>query len=109
MNQLLLGIKNTLKGELGYIKIYFNTKLQYIYNLFKRPFKVESKSYLHEEQQREGKPHRVATQFRLTIELWGFQSPTKLHHNKKGKLMSHKKGSSFLRNRPSYFYLDEQD
>ncbi len=52
---------------------------------------MESKSYLQEEQQREGKPHSVATQFRLTIELWGFQSPTKLHHNKKGKLMSHKR------------------
>ncbi len=56
---------------------------------------MESKSYLQEEQQREGKPHRVATQFRLTIKLWEFQSPTKLHHNKKGKLMSHKRVAHF--------------
>ena len=48
---------------------------------------MEPKSLLTErKQQREGKLHRAATQFRLTIELWGFQSPTILHHNKKGKI-----------------------
>ena len=64
-----------------------------------------------------GKPHRVTTQFQLNIKRWEFHSPTKLQHNKKGKLMHHgvpspnesQKGRSFLRIWPSYFYLDEQD
>ena len=59
---------------------------------------MESKCTYKKIQQREGKPHSVATQFQLRIELWGFQLPTKLQHNKKGKSMSHKKGWLISRN-----------
>ena len=65
--------------------------------------------YLQKIQQREGKPHSVATQFQLPINCGIFQSPTKLQHNKKGKSMSHKKGGSFLRIDLAIFCLDEQD
>ena len=44
---------------------------------------MEPKSLLTErKQQRLGKPHRMATQFRLKIKMWGFYSPTKMQQKR---------------------------